>query len=122
MLPKQNRLSTNYEFNKTRRFGTRERTPLFDIYYLEERNYDGPSKIGIVVSNKFEKVAPKRNRIKRVFREVIRKNLDRIKPGYWIVIHPRQFAKGKNVEEVSTEFNKILQKVPFFGESGDLRM
>jgi ribonuclease P protein component len=122
MLPKQHRLSTRYEYNKTRRFGKRIRTPVFDLYYMDVRNYSGPTKIGIVVTNKFEKVAPKRNRIKRVFREVIRKNLDKIKSGYWIVVHPRQYAKGKNYEEISTEFNKILQKVSFSRESGNSDM
>lgn len=113
MLPKQNRLSTSYEFRKTRRFGERVRTPLFDIYYMDVRNYDGPTRIGFVTTTQFDKSAPARNRAKRLLREVFRNNLAKIKPGYWIAVYPRLYIKGKNYEEVSTEFNKILSQVPF---------
>ncbi len=113
MLPKQHRLSTSYEFNKTRKIGKSLRTPFFDIYYLELRNPQYPTRIGIVVTNRFSKSAPVRNRVKRVFREVFRLNLDKIKSGYWIVAHPKKLSEDKDYEAINAEFNKTLQKVPF---------
>ena len=113
MLSKERRLSTTYEFNKTRRLGKKVRTSLFDIFYLDIDNYDGPSRVGVVVTNKYSKVAPVRNRVKRVFREVFRKNTDKIKPGFWIVVHPSKAAQEKGYEEVNTEFIKILSEVSF---------
>jgi ribonuclease P protein component len=113
MLPKANRLSTTYEFNKTRRLGKRVSSPLFDLFYLDFHNYDGPTRVGVVVTNKYSKVAPVRNRVKRVFREVVRLNLKKFKDGYWVVIHPRKSAEEKGYEEVNAQFTKILSKVPF---------
>lgn len=111
MLKEENRLKTTYEFNKTRRLGRRYRGPLFDVFYLDVRNYDGPSRIGIVATIKFDKSAVKRNRVKRVFREVVRLNLSKIKGGFWIVIHPKKITIDKGYEEINTEFNKVLPKI-----------
>ncbi|MBT6401152.1 ribonuclease P protein component [candidate division WWE3 bacterium] len=113
MLPKEHRLSTTYEFNKTRRLGSKKRTSLFDIFYLDVKGYEGPSRVGIVVTTKYSKVAPVRNRVKRVFREAVRDNLEKISPGYWIVLHPSKLAEKKKYEEVNTEFIKALSEVPF---------
>lgn len=115
MLPKPNRLSSTYEFNKTRRLGKKVSTPLFDIFYLDIYDYKGPSRIGVVVTNKYSKIAPVRNRVKRVFREALRHNVAKMKPGYWIVVHPKKSAEKKGYEEISAEFNKVLPKVPFIG-------
>ena len=111
MLKKKNRLVSDYEFNKVYRLGENHKSLSFDIFYLDVRDYDGPSKIGIVVSNKFSKVAPKRNRTKRVFREAVRNNLEKIKDGFWVVIKPKEPSKDKKYEEINEEFNKVLSKI-----------
>lgn len=108
MLKKENRLNTTYEFNKVKRFGEKYRGGFFSIAYLNVRDYGGPTRFGIVVANKFNKLATKRNRVKRVFREVIRLNLDKIKDGYWVVIFPSKLSEDKGYEEVNTEFSKVL--------------
>ena len=38
MLKKENRLLTNYEFGKTRRFGKKVSTKFFDVYFLALKN------------------------------------------------------------------------------------
>jgi ribonuclease P protein component len=112
MLQKKNRLSTTYEFNKVRRVGKRIRNPLFDLFYLDVREKPkGAVQVGIVVTNKYSKIAPVRNRVKRVFREVIKLNLEHIPKGFWLVIHPKKLAEEKTHEEISTEFNKVLSKI-----------
>jgi len=110
MLKKENRLLSRYEFRKTHFKGQRIRTPFFYFYFLEQK---GPTKVGIVVSNKFSKKAVVRNRTKRVFREIVRQNFGRIQPGFWIVLHPSRKSLNASYEELNTEFNKILQKAPF---------
>ena len=68
----------------------------------------------IVVSNKFSKKAVERNRIKRIFREIVGNNLEKIgKDNIWVVIHPKISCQNKGYEEISAEFNKILQEAPF---------
>lgn len=111
MLKKGSRLLTNYEFNKVRRQGKRYKTDFLTIYYLDVSGYDGPSRFGIVIPNKFSKSAVVRNRVKRVFREVIRLNIDKILDGFWIVIYPAQVSEDKGYEVINEDFNKVLSKV-----------
>ena len=112
MLKRVHRLTSNFEFNVTRKHGKYYEGNFFHIYFLKPRNYKGPTKVGIVVSTKTTKKATKRNRVKRVFREVVRKNFEKIDKGdLWIVIHPKVASLNKKYEEINTDFNKILQKV-----------
>jgi ribonuclease P protein component len=114
MLKKENRLSSNFEYNVTRKYGKYYKGKYFHVYFLIPKNYEGPTKVGIVVSNKFSKKAVERNRVKRVFREVVRSNFDKINKGYlWVVIHPKLSCVDKSYEEISTDFNKVLQEASF---------
>jgi ribonuclease P protein component len=114
MLKKENRLSSDFEFNITRKYGKYYKSESFHIYFLVPKKYEGPTKVGIVVSNKFSKNATDRNRVKRIFREIVRKNFEKINKGnLWIVIHPKIHCLKKKNEEINSEFNKILQKASF---------
>jgi ribonuclease P protein component len=113
MLKKPMRLSSKYEFNKTRRFGKVFNGNHSRMYIYKPENYNGPSKVGFVVSNKLSKSAVRRNRIRRIFREAVRSNYDKIKPGYWIVIYPKFNSINNKYEEINTDIVEILQKVPF---------
>ena len=114
MLKKENRLSSNFEFNVTRKYGKYYKGKYFHIYFLIPKNYEGPTKVGIVVSNKFSKKAVERNKVKRLFREVVKDNFEKINKGYlWVVIHPKVSCLNKSYEEISTDFDKILQEASF---------
>jgi len=114
MLKKVNRLSSNFEFNVARKYGKKYEGELFHVYFLTPKNYTGPVKVGVVVSNKFHKNAVVRNRIKRLYREAIRNNFDKIdKENLWIVIHPKIASLEKTYEEINADFDKVLQKVSF---------
>lgn len=116
MLPKKNRLTTRYEFDKVRKVANKDGTKIsgkyFHFFYMKQKDIKNPTKVGIVVSNKFNKSAVVRNRVKRLFREVFLKNFDKIRDGYWVVIHPKFVSIGKSYEEINADFNKILQKIP----------
>jgi len=114
MLKKENRLSSNFEFNVTRKYGKYYKGKYFHIYFLKPKNYEGPTKVGVVVSTKFDKRAVVRNRIKRIFRDIIRKNFESVSDkGLWVVIHPKTACTNVEYEEISSEFNKILQEASF---------
>ncbi|HNS71155.1 MAG TPA: ribonuclease P protein component [bacterium] len=113
MLNKKNRLVSKFQFNVSRKYGFYLETPYSHIYSLKANNYEGPPKIGIVISNKFSKKAVKRNRTRRLYREAIRNNIDRIGKGYWIVIHPKADCLGKKYEEINSDINKAIQKISF---------
>ncbi|MGD8744502.1 MAG: ribonuclease P protein component [Candidatus Woesebacteria bacterium] len=113
MFKNQNRLKTNFEFNITRKHGKRHKGEYFSIFVLKPKDYKGPTKFGVVVPNKLHKKATKRNKLKRVFREILRKNLDIFPDNLWIVVHPFKNALDKSYEKISTDFNKTLQKISF---------
>jgi ribonuclease P protein component len=111
MLKKKHRISTKYEFYVTRKHGVYFYGNYFHAYLLEPKGYTGPVKIGIVTSAKLSKVAVKRNRVKRVFREVLKDNIEKFGENKWIVVHPKTSSLDKKYEEINADFNKALQKV-----------
>ena len=116
MLPKEHRLTTRYEYGKVRKDGIHVSAHFFHLYYLARYDSAEDTKVGIIISNKFSKSAPVRNRLKRVFREVIRTNFGKIKSGYWIVVHPKFNVKDAKYEEINSDFIKTIQKSPFSKE------
>lgn len=68
-----------------------------------------PSKFGIVVSKRLSKLAVVRNRTKRRFTEIIRRNLQHMPYNYLVVIVPTSEALTATHEELSIEINKALQ-------------
>ena len=115
MLPKENRLKNTYEFNKVRYLAnknhTKINTPFVTVFYMKTLNKEEESKFGIVVSTKFSKLAVKRNKAKRIYRELIRNNFDKITPGYWVVFHPKSNCLKAKHEEISADFNKSIQEI-----------
>ena len=71
----------------------------------------GQSRIGFSISSKNVKSAVRRNRIRRLFKEVFRLNKDLVKAGYDIVIiirrDPGKILLYKNVEKVFLEAVKL---------------
>ena len=111
MLKKENRLSTNFEFNVTRKHGSKVHGTLCSMFYLKPTNYKGPAKVGIVVSKKIHKNAVKRNRLKRQFVECIGKKLETIPQDHWVVFHPRTESLKSDYEEICVDVNKVLSKI-----------
>ncbi|HLD51616.1 hypothetical protein A3K34_03960 [candidate division WWE3 bacterium RIFOXYC1_FULL_40_10] len=111
MLKKENRIVSDFEFNVTRKHGKKVFGKYFTCWLLTPRNYSGPFKAGIVVPNKLINVAPKRNSLKRKYRELIRANPQFFNDNSWCVFHPKLEALEKTYEELSIDFIETLQKV-----------
>jgi ribonuclease P protein component len=111
MFKKENRLSTNFEFNVTKKYGKRISGYYFTAYVLTPRNYTGPTRIGIVTSTKFHKNATTRNKVKRQFREIIRLNMEFMGKSLWWVIFPKTSSLGAEYEKIRTDFINTVQKV-----------
>ena len=76
MLPKNYRLKNNSAFNATYRLKNIKSNKYFLLYLGAPITDETQNlKIGFVVSKKFHKRAVKRNRIKRLLREIIRLKL-----------------------------------------------
>lgn len=111
MLKKENRLSTDFEFNVTRKHGKKVSGDLCSAFFLQPNNYQGPARIGIVVPKKISKIAVKRNRLKRVFSEIIRRKTGELPENVWVVVHPKPASLKENYEKISTDVNKVLSKI-----------
>lgn len=119
MLPKENRITTKYEFNKVKYLARKQsnvvNSSILSLYYTKILNINLPTKVGIIIPNKVLKSAVARNRLKRVFRALVLNNFDKIKYGYSIVIYPKITAQRVPYEELNVEFNKVLQKILISG-------
>ncbi len=111
MLKKINRLSSKFEYNITKKYGANASGRFAHVYLLKPTNYTGPAKAGIVIPNSFNKSAVKRNRIKRLFREALRLNFDKIPENHWLVVYPRYSSQKKTYEEICTDLINTIQKV-----------
>ena len=113
MLPRENRLKTKFEYTVAKKYGGYYSGHFFHLYIVKPTNYTGPTKVGIVISNNFHKSAVKRNRVKRLYREAIQKNLALFPQNLWVAIYPKFSSIEKTYEEICTDFDQTLQKVSF---------
>lgn len=112
MLPRANRLTSDYDFRKVRRQGRKIKTPFFDLYYLPR---GGPSSravshFGFVVSLKLDKRATRRNRSKRIFREEVRSLLPKTRKGFDCAFWVRRRSLEVEPEEVRRAIREALKK------------
>ena len=82
MLPKAHRLAKSKDVAKVRLRGQSFFTPYFRITFLKS---NGPSRLTVSVSTKISKKAVRRNTIKRIAREVLRGQLNKLPVGDYIV-------------------------------------
>jgi ribonuclease P protein component len=109
MLPLKNRLKKKKDFETVFGKGSIIKNKYFFLkIFKREENSD--TRIGFIVSKKVSKKAVERNRIKRLFREVIRLNLGKIKPRYDMVYIVLASARDKDLSELEKEIMSILEK------------
>lgn len=77
-----------------------------------------PSRVGLAVGKKLGK-ATVRNRIKRVFRESVRSLMDKIRPGFWIVLIARGGARGLGVRETSPAIEDLMRRAGLMQQVGE---
>lgn len=94
MLKRVNRISKTRELQKVYRSQRSQHTPALVIKFVAGVR----TRTVFVVSKKVSKKAVERNRIKRVLREQVRKDLDRLIPGDYMFIVKAQASVMKNPE------------------------
>ncbi len=113
MLPKENRLTSRYEFNKVKylseKSNSRFNGKFFNLIFAKPTMYEGASKFGIVVSKKHVNSAVLRNTLKRKYREILRSKLLDINLGYWVVIYPKSRSMEVSYEELNSSLTQVLQ-------------
>jgi len=109
VLSKNSRLSSDYEFNRVKRYGRGVTTSLFGLYYtysIQPRK----TRFGIIVTNKMEPRAVYRNRVRRLLRRAVTEKT--FKPNFDVVIVAFRRSLTTTYEEIIDAFNKAVSKTP----------
>lgn len=73
-------------------------------------NGGNDSRFAVVVGTKVHKAAVKRNRVKRQYREIIRTNMEMIKPGMDVVLLASKGALELDYDEKKERLMRVLKK------------
>lgn len=108
MLSKQYRLQKDKDFELVFKKG---RIVSNEFLFLKLiKNNLAVSRFGFIISKKISKNATVRNKIKRRLREIIRKELAKIKQRFDIVIGVKAEILDKNYQETEKEVKSLLEK------------
>lgn len=108
MLKKVNRLTKKKDFSLVFKKGYFFREQFISIKTL--KNELPYSRVGIIVGTKISKRAVRRNKIKRLLREVFRLKINSIKPGFDIVVIPNIAVLEKKFKEIQQAVDRVLIK------------
>ncbi len=103
----QMRIKSADEFNDIIKTGTKIYSPFFIIYY-KEKKLDNP-RFGITQAKKFGK-AYKRNRYRRILREIIRTNIKVFKNEYDYIIIIMKKCDTLDFKQIEDNLLKVIKE------------
>lgn len=110
MLPKQNRIQSNKEFQWTFKHSKPVYAGNLAISVSKSKN-EGEIRFGFVISNKIDKRATRRNALKRQLRAIAGGLISELKQGYDIVtVVKRDFTFPYDQEEIKKQFVEGIRK------------
>ena len=108
MLPRKHRLTQDKDFKRVFKKGR-----FFIVKFINlrivENNFE-ISRFGFIISKKNFKKAVDRNKIKRRLRDTIHSRLEKIKPGFDVVVMVRREIGNKSYQEIDEVMEEILNK------------
>lgn len=122
-LKRRNRICNRYEYWLVRKYGVSRQ---FKYFYLNSLTWaNNPlakkigtpesdssiSRLGVIITRKFDKKAVTRNKIKRYVKRAFVENVDKIPQGTWLVVNPRAICRNATYEEINSEFTKTIQEI-----------
>ncbi len=108
MLKKINRVSKRKEVEELRKARIVYQSPIFGMLTLDKK--DEEKRFLVVISKRISKKAVIRNKLKRQMTEVIRLNLDKIRPGVRVGFLVRVRILEWKWKEIKTEMEKVLRE------------
>ncbi len=106
MLAKQNRLKRWSDFTRIAKYGTRRYSSLFILYVYKPKVKHEEPRFGIVISQKTEKKASKRNKLRRWIKSDLYKNIQRFKPYDYMLVVKKQ-AVDKTHKQITSDLNNL---------------
>ena len=99
------------DFVRVQSSGRKARSAHFVLATLPlDARPDSPSRLGVTITTKVDKLAVGRNRLRRRIRELFRRSTDRIKPGFQVVFIALNGATNLTFDEVTEEFFVLLKR------------
>ena len=102
-------LTKTAEFERVRKKGSAIRNPFFTMIYAPYVPVES-SRIGIIAGRRAGN-AVRRNRLKRVCRELVRGSIPSFLPGYECILYPKTRILDVSFEEVKGAWNTMLQEI-----------
>lgn len=113
MLKKNHRLSKEKDIKFTTKRGRNFFTPYFVVKFVSKK--ESAPRFAIIVSTKVSKKAVVRNRIKRVAREALRRQINKFVPGDYIIVM-RQAAEKLNNQTLSSQLIGVFVNIKLLRE------
>lgn len=108
MFSKQYRLRKDDDFELIFRKGKAFK---IDFLFLKLReNNLGFSRFGFIIGKKISKKSTVRNRIKRKLKENIRRRINKIKPGFDVVVGAGPEIVGKDYKDIDQTVEQLFKK------------
>ena len=105
---KNRRLTHRSEFERVRRDGTTQRGRLLTLNVALVEN-PGPSRAGFVTSRRIGG-AVVRNRVRRRFREMVRKHQHELRGGFWFVLIAKNEAASASYRSLEDEWLRLARR------------
>jgi len=109
MLPKENRLKKKKDFEKLFKDGMSFQEKFLALKI--NKNNLSNNRFGFIVSKKISKKAVVRNKIKRQFREIVRKEINNYRKGFDVAVIALPGVELKTFEEVSRALERAFKKI-----------
>ncbi len=109
MIPSKNRIKKRKEFELVFHEG---KTFLERFFLLKEKdNVFNFPRFAIVVPIKTERSAVKRNKVKRLYSEVVREKMKLIKKNIDIILIIKKEGKEKTYHEINQEVERVFKRI-----------
>ena len=98
------------EFRKVFKEGKRFLSPHFVLYVLKGVENSLPARIGISIAKRHFKLATRRNRLRRIAKELFKSKLSASFKGYDFVVASRSAYPSSNTSEAAKELKHLMPK------------
>ncbi len=110
MLPKNSRLTLPSDFYKLKKFGKRVSNKYFSIAFLKD-SFLEKAQYSVIVSKAIAKKSTQRNKLKRVSRALIIKNLSVLPQNIKCLVFPKTNILTTKNKIIEVEFLDLLSQI-----------
>ncbi|MGB2706290.1 MAG: ribonuclease P protein component [Candidatus Omnitrophota bacterium] len=108
MMKKEYRIKKSLDFRKAYKEGRRFSSPHFILYV--RRNRLPYARVGVSIAKAHFKLATRRNKLRRVVKELFRKGITAERCGYDFVVASRAGCRDSDIKQVMRELEGLISK------------